>query len=87
MQSKLRNIGLIFVGTERVKLPTRFWKVVCAAKNKKLQVFAFVVEQDVTDLLLEFQVNAEWKHRQVKLKDLEAIIGLVKFRSPPRVTS
>lgn len=69
----------MFPGTERVKLPTRFWKVVCAVKNKKLQVFAFVLEQNVKDLPLEFQVDAEWKQKQVSLKNLQAIIKLVKF--------
>jgi len=69
----------IFPGTERVMLPTRFWKVVCAVKNKKLQVFAFVLEQNVKDLPLEFQVDAEWKAKQVSLKNLEAIIKLVRF--------
>ncbi|HYV06459.1 MAG TPA: DNA/RNA non-specific endonuclease [Blastocatellia bacterium] len=69
----------VFVGTERVKLPTRFWKVVCAVKNKKLQVFAFVLEQNVKDLPLEFQVDAEWKSKQVSLKDLESLIKIVKF--------
>ena len=69
----------IFPGTERVQVPTRFWKVVCAVKNKKLQVFAFVLEQDVNDLPLEFQVDAQWKHKQVSLKNLESIIKLVKF--------
>jgi len=68
-----------FVGTIPVKLPSRFWKVVCAVKNGKLQVFAFVLEQDVHDLPLEFQVTAAWKPKQKKLTALEAIIGLVKF--------
>jgi endonuclease G, mitochondrial len=68
-----------FVGKLRVKVPTRFWKVVCAVKNSKLQVFAFALEQDVHDLPLEFHVDAEWKHKQHSLKDLEAIIRLVKF--------
>jgi endonuclease G, mitochondrial len=68
-----------FPGTEDVKLPSRFWKIVCAVKNGKLQVFAFVLEQDVKDLPLEFQVDAEWKHRQVALKKLESMIALVKF--------
>jgi endonuclease G, mitochondrial len=68
-----------FDGTERVQLPTRFWKVVCAVKNKKLQVFAFVLEQDVKDLPLEFRVDAEWKHKQHTLKDLEKIIQIVRF--------
>jgi endonuclease G len=69
----------VFPGTEDVKLPSRFWKVVCAVKKDKLQVFAFVLEQDVSDLPLEFQVDAEWKHRQVALKKLESMIALVKF--------
>jgi endonuclease G len=68
-----------FPGTEDVKLPSRFWKIVCAVKNGKLQVFAFVLEQDVKDLPLEFQVDAEWKHRQVSVKKLESMIALLKF--------
>jgi endonuclease G len=68
-----------FAGTQQVQIPTRFWKVVCAVKNKKLQVFGFLLEQDVQNLPLEFQVDAEWKHRQYALKKLEKIIGLVKF--------
>ena len=70
----------IFKGTEAVMLPSRFWKVVCAVKDNKLQVFAFVLEQDTEDLPLEFQVTAEWKHKQLKLKDLEKILKLVKFQ-------
>ena len=68
-----------FEGSQPVKLPSKFWKVVCALKDKKLQVFAFVLEQDVKDLPLEFLVDAEWKHKQHSLKSLEALIQLVKF--------
>ncbi len=68
-----------FPGTVRAKIPSRFWKVVCATKNKKLQVFAFVLQQDLKGVPLEFQVDAEWKHKQVTLKELEGIVGLVKF--------
>jgi len=69
----------VFVGTQRVQLPTRFWKVVCAVKGGKLQAFAFLLEQDVKDLPLEFQLTAEWKHKQLTLKALEKIVGLVQF--------
>jgi endonuclease G len=69
----------VFPGTDKAKIPSRFWKVVCAVANKKLQVFAFLLEQDLQDLPLEFQVTAEWKHKQVKLKDLEKTIGVLKF--------
>ncbi|HEV7682022.1 MAG TPA: DNA/RNA non-specific endonuclease [Pyrinomonadaceae bacterium] len=69
-----------FVGTERVQLPSEFWKVVCAVKDQKLQVFAFILKQDTKDLPLEFAVNAEWKSKQVKLKDLEKRLGILKFQ-------
>jgi endonuclease G len=72
----------VFAGTERVQIPRRYWKVVCAVKNGALQVFAFILEQDLTGLPLEFQVDAEWKHRQVSLKSLESTVRLVKFPRP-----
>lgn len=68
-----------FEGTERVQIPTRFWKVVCAVRKGAIQVFAFVLEQDVSDLQLEFRVTAEWKAKQKSLKELEEIVGLVRF--------
>jgi endonuclease G len=67
-----------FKGTT-VLIPQRFWKVVCAVKNKKLQVFAFVLEQDLAGVPQEFQVDARWKHSHVKLKALESIIALLTF--------
>ena len=39
----LADGDLRFGGTP-VQIPTRFWKVVCAVKAKKLQVFAFMLE-------------------------------------------
>ena len=57
----------------------RFWKVVCAVKNERLQVFAFLLEQDLKGVPVEFQVDAKWKRSQVKLKALEKIIGLLTF--------
>jgi endonuclease G len=69
----------LFPGPHRVRIPTRFWKVVCARKSSRLQVFAFVLEQDVSDLPVEFAVTAEWKARQVSLRDLEKLVRFVRF--------
>jgi DNA/RNA endonuclease G (NUC1) len=69
----------MFGGTQRVQIPDRFWKVVCSVKGGALQVFAFILEQDLKGLNLEFQPTAEWKHRQVSLRDLEAAVVLVRF--------
>jgi len=68
----------VFKGTG-VQLPRRFWKVVCAVKNGRLQVFAFLLEQDLKGVPVEFQVDAKWKRSQVKLKALEETIGLLTF--------
>ncbi|HET7234293.1 MAG TPA: DNA/RNA non-specific endonuclease [Longimicrobium sp.] len=69
-----------FAGTERVKIPTRFWKVVCATQGGALQVFAFLLEQNLKDVkLVEFQVTSEWKARQVSLAELEEAVKLVRF--------
>lgn len=75
----LSEADKVFSGTEEVQIPDRFWKVVCAVSAGKLQTFAFVLEQDLTDLPLEFQVDAEWKHKQVTLAELEKLVKLVKF--------
>ena len=77
----LANTDKVFAGTERVQIPDRFWKVVAATTAGNLQVFAFVLEQDLTDLDLEFYVDAEWKARQVSLTELEETVALVLFPS------
>ncbi|MGO4312493.1 DNA/RNA non-specific endonuclease [Pseudomonas sp. KB_15] len=69
----------VFSGTERVQIPSRFWKVVCAVKDGKLQVFAFVLEQDLSTLPKEFVITPVWKARQKSLAQIEKLIGLVSF--------
>jgi endonuclease G, mitochondrial len=66
-------------GPVKVKIPRRFWKVVCAVKDGKLQVFPFILEQDVKNLPEEFMPTAEWKSRMISLTALEKEIKLVKF--------
>lgn len=69
----------VFPGTERVQIPSRFWKVICAVKDAKLQVFAFVLEQDLSSLPKEFILTPEWKARQKSLREVEDLIGLLSF--------
>jgi endonuclease G, mitochondrial len=66
-------------GPVTVKIPGRFWKVVCAIKNKKLQVFPFILEQDTSSLPVEFDVTPEWKSRMVSLKTLESGLKILTF--------
>ena len=48
-------------------------------KDGKLQVFAFVLEQDLSTLPKEFVVTPVWKARQKSLAQIEKLIGLVSF--------
>src|SRR5262249_51656981 len=76
-----------FDGVERhgkiqVKIPSRFWKLIVARKDSELQAFAFVLEQDLTDVQFheeEFKVTAEWKQLQVKITKLESMLTGISF--------
>jgi endonuclease G len=77
----------VFEGVDRhgkvqVKIPTRFWKMVVARLGTQLQAFAFVLEQDLSDVQFreaEFKVTAQWKKREVKIADLEAELTGIQF--------
>jgi endonuclease G len=74
--------GRDFVGKVRIQIPKRFWKVVVAEKEGKLQAFAFVLEQDLKNVQLEteeFQVTEEWAPYLIPLQELEELLGIVKF--------
>jgi endonuclease G len=65
----------------RVQIPKAFWKVVAAVKNNKLEAFAFVLEQDLSQVPpgAEFQPTDEWRHRMISLKDLQDRLKLLRF--------
>jgi DNA/RNA endonuclease G (NUC1) len=46
-------------GQGQVQIPEEYWKLVLAVDDGRLRAFAFVLRQDVSDLPLEFQVDAE----------------------------
>jgi endonuclease G len=66
----------------RVQIPRAFWKVVVVAKNGKLQVYGFLLEQDLSAVPpgAEFQPTDKWRHRMISLKDLEAKLKILRFR-------
>ena len=61
-------------GPVKIKISSRFRKVICSLKACKLQAFPFILAQEVADPPLEFHVTAEWKHSLVSLKKLEEMI-------------
>lgn len=66
-------------GAIRVRIPRRYWKIVVARKGDRLQAFAFVLEQDLTDVSFEFAVGQKWRERMTTLPALERDLGIVRF--------
>ncbi|WP_271410521.1 DNA/RNA non-specific endonuclease [Pseudomonas sp. Q1-7] len=75
----LSDSDKVFAGTEDVRIPVRYWKVICAVSDGQLQVFPFLLEQDLSSVPLEFSITPEWRTRLVSLNDLEGLIGLLAF--------
>ena len=72
-------IGVDDEGKVSVMIPSRFWKLIVARKGGKLQSFAFVLEQDLADVPLEFVVDASWRQHMISISDLEQALGPVHF--------
>ncbi|MGH7551462.1 MAG: DNA/RNA non-specific endonuclease, partial [Longimicrobiales bacterium] len=80
----LRDTDRTFVGKDergevRIQIPSAYWKIVVARSGDKLQAFAFVLEQDLSNVPLEFAVNAEWISFLESIEALEESIGHIKF--------
>ncbi|MEI9887783.1 MAG: DNA/RNA non-specific endonuclease [Rhizomicrobium sp.] len=71
-------VGVDDEGPVRMQIPRKFWKIVLAAAEGKLQSFAFLLEQDLSDTPLEFVADAKWEKYMIAVADLEALVG-VKF--------
>lgn len=59
----------------RVKIPQRYWKMIIARRDSQLEVFAFILRQDLSSVPLEFDVSATWRPHQVSVPELEAALG------------
>ena len=77
-------VGVDQAGPVSAKIPSRYWKVIVARKAGKLQSFAFLLEQDLADVPLEFVVEASWRQHMVTLTDLQDALGMVQFPAAVR---
>lgn len=66
-------------GAVRVRIPVRYWKVVVARAEDELRSFAFLLEQDLSDVPLEFQVDEFWRERMLAVSDLEEALQILRF--------
>jgi DNA/RNA endonuclease G (NUC1) len=66
-------------GPVEFKIPRRFWKVVVESEQGKLRSFAFLLEQDLSDVPLDPAVDSKPGMWLIPTRKLEEIVGLVAF--------
>lgn len=60
----------------RVRIPSRYWKVIVAATEKGIAAHGFILEQDVSNVDLEFTVPENFRRLQVPLAVIEVASGV-----------
>jgi DNA/RNA endonuclease G (NUC1) len=78
-------LGRDLDGATRVQIPSRFWKVVVARSGDRLTSFAFLLEQDLSDVNLEFAVPVKFRSMMISVPDLEKLLPDLRF--PPELHS
>jgi endonuclease G len=66
-------------GPVAIQIPQAYWKVVVAREGDRLNAYAFVLEQDLADVDLEFDLPDRWRPHVVSVADLEDRLELVVF--------
>lgn len=78
----LANNDPIFIGVDsdnnplRIQIPQSYWKIIVADSQGELQAFAFSLEQDLSDVDIEFSVPETWRRKMVPLTTIEAATKL-----------
>lgn len=78
--------GVADDGPVEVQIPQQYWKVAVAHHDGGLGAFAFVLDQDLSDVRMteslaaqEFVVPPEWRGRMLSIAALEDLIGQLRF--------
>jgi endonuclease G len=80
----LQDGDRIFVGQDeqgevRIQIPSVYWKVVLARMGDDIQSFGFLLEQDLSEVPLEFAVEAPWLDSMISIAELQDLIGNLRF--------
>ncbi len=80
----LQEDDRVFVGRDdqgeaRIQIPSVYWKVVVARLEDEIQSFGFVLEQELSQVPLEFAVEAPWIDSMIAITELEELIGNIRF--------
>ncbi|MCI0699638.1 MAG: DNA/RNA non-specific endonuclease [Planctomycetia bacterium] len=67
-------------GVVLVQIPRRFWKIIVSKGPNGPEAYGFVLEQDLSNVPLEFAVPDNWKRFMRSIADIEGMLGgLVKL--------
>ena len=68
-------------GVVNIQIPSRYWKIVIVRNGDHLESFAFILEQDLSSVPLEFQVDTEWREHTISVSELNIKLPYLKFPS------
>lgn len=67
-------------GPVRIQIPKAFWKIIVANGENGPQAFGFVLEQDLSNVPVEFAVPIAWRSMMRKISEIEKLLfGLVSL--------
>jgi endonuclease G, mitochondrial len=66
-------------GSTKVAVPRQFWKIIVANGVLGPQTFAFLLDQDLSAINLEFAVYAPWRSRMISVSGLEKLMDYIRF--------
>jgi len=62
-----------------IQIPSQYWKIVIARNGNHLESFAFILEQDLSSVPLEFQVEAEWREHTIAIAKLNKLLPYLEM--------
>lgn len=68
-------------GATRVQIPSRYWKIVVARNGDRLESYAFLLEQDLSNVDLEFAVSNELRSKMIAVADLQELLPYLRLPS------
>ncbi|MHB9064223.1 MAG: TRAFs-binding domain-containing protein [Pirellulaceae bacterium] len=73
-EDDLRFEGMDERGDVHIQIPSRFWKIIVVKDHGAPEVFAFVQEQDLSDVPLEFAVPQRWLRQMQSIENIEKLL-------------
>ena len=68
------------VGTTLVQIPRRFWKIVVIKGAAGPEAYGFLLEQNLSNVRLEFAVPGTWRRHRCKIEEIEGLLnGLARL--------